>query len=123
MRAVAIPVDDITGVAGFLKEGDRLDILATVEIPMLNASGMEESTLLTLVVLQNIELLAVGTNPETNLKKNSSGANTLTLAVSVQDAQALVLATEQGKIRILLRPPMDHSEVLTRAFQMKDFIP
>ena len=51
-RAVTVPVDQVVGVAGLLKAGDHVDVIATFEV------GDE---LVARTILQDIELLAVGT--------------------------------------------------------------
>lgn len=62
MRAVTVAVDPVTGVAGLLKAGDRVDVVATFEIE-------EGANLISKTILQDIELLALGsqtiTPPET----------------------------------------------------------
>ena len=120
-RALAIPVNDISGVAGYLKVGNRVDIIATLDLGMLDSSGKEQSTPVSVLCLQDIEILAIGKNPEANVQKNSTGVNTLTLAVSIQEAQPLVLASERGSLRLLLRTPADHSRVQPQPYRIQDF--
>ncbi|HCF71997.1 MAG TPA: Flp pilus assembly protein CpaB, partial [Syntrophomonas sp.] len=47
---------------------------------------------------------------------------TLTLAVSPDQARPLVLATERGEIRLLLRSPVDDSQYVLPPFRMNNFI-
>ena len=54
MRAIAVRVDDVVGVAGFIHADDRVDVLVTLRPTYQGA----EST--TKVFLQNIKVLAVG---------------------------------------------------------------
>lgn len=108
-RAVAIPIDSVSGVAGFLKVGDHVDIIATLDLSREAVS---------VVALQDIEILAIGNNTEAG----NEGTRTLTLAVSLSDARPLVLATERGTVRLLLRPAVDKTKEIVAPFSMEDFL-
>jgi pilus assembly protein CpaB len=112
MRAVTIGLDQVIGVAGFLKPGDRVDVIATYDL---------DSNTYTRTVLQNAELLAIGPDAgensgtsKPNDKVESKVASTATLAVMPQDAEKLFLADSKGKLRLTLRPPEDRSIVSSR---------
>ncbi|MDD2401484.1 MAG: Flp pilus assembly protein CpaB [Clostridia bacterium] len=120
-RAMSIPVDEVSGVAGLLKPGDRVDVMAVASIP--DSSGENES-LYSFVVLQDVGILAVGGNLEIgkNQDKNKQvGKSTLTLAVTVEEARVLLLANQKGVIRIILRSPIDTDTVQAMPFQTRDF--
>lgn len=121
MRAVSIPVDSTSGVSGYIKPGDRVDIAATVDIPVSNEAG-GSAIAVTAITLQDIEVLAVGNNPDLTVKKNAEEAKTLTLAVSIKDAPPLILASERGNIRLMLRPPVDKSKTSVAPFKLNDFM-
>src|SRR5579871_4375601 len=57
MRAVAVRVNDVVGVAGFVTPGMRVDILIAGNPPGANSVGTLSKTL-----LQNIEVLSAGQN-------------------------------------------------------------
>ncbi|HEY3415012.1 MAG TPA: Flp pilus assembly protein CpaB [Armatimonadota bacterium] len=106
-RAVAVPIDPVSGVAGYLKPGDRVDVLATF-------SGHESDV--TRVVLQDIELMAIGNQPATtaNVKDKPNApaeAVTATLAVNPEQMSVLALVTARAKIQLALRSPDDHAYV------------
>ena len=119
-RAVSIPVNEISGVAGFIKVGDRIDIMATLDIP--GATAADKPIPYTFLTVQNIEVLAIGENPDSSDKKNPGGAKTLTLAVSLQEAQPLILASERGNLRVLLRSPVDQSRTNLAPFPLQNFL-
>ncbi|PKM76265.1 MAG: Flp pilus assembly protein CpaB [Firmicutes bacterium HGW-Firmicutes-15] len=121
-RAVSIPVNEISGVAGFIKVGDRVDIIATIDLPSVSLQGAEKMSAYSILTLQDIEVLAIGENPEILDKKNPGGGKTLTLAVSLQEAQPLVLASERGNLRVLLRSPVDQSRTNLAPFQLNNFL-
>ena len=109
MRAITVGLDSISGVAGFLKPGNHVDVLATIT---------EDKTTVTLTVLQDVELLALGQEsqptPEDRPKASGKPARvetqpTATLAVTPEQAQRLVLAESKGKLRLALRSIEDHT--------------
>jgi pilus assembly protein CpaB len=106
-RAVTVPIDPVSGVAGYLKPGDRVDVLATY-------SGSENNT--ARVVLQDVELLAIGNQPASTTdvkdKPNTpADAVTATLAGSADQMQLLALTAAKAKIQLALRSPDDHAYV------------
>lgn len=120
-RAVSIPTDSISGVSGYIKAGDRVDIVATVDIALGDAASGNTNAY-SVLSLQDIEVLAVGENPELLTKKSAEGAKTITLAVSVQEAQPLILGSERGNLRLLLRSPIDKTKTALTPYQLKDFL-
>ena len=97
MRAVAVPVDEVVGVAGFVKPGDRVDIIVT-------ASGVGETGDVAFTVLEDIQVLAVAQETEDKTQGKAKVSTSVTLAVSPSDAEKLVLAERIGKLRLALRP-------------------
>jgi pilus assembly protein CpaB len=117
MRAVSIPVDDVSGVGNYIKPGDKVDVMATVDID--TGGGGNTYTVLT---LQNIEVLAVGSFKDMSGKKTDNSKPILILAVSVAQASPLVLASERGNLRLLLRPPVDQSTTYLAPLQLQNLI-
>lgn len=114
-RAITVAVDDVSGIAGLIRPGDRIDVAAAVNIP----EGQKEIPF-ALVVLQNIQVLAVGRNMEV---KDTQDNKTVTLAVTVEEARPLVLASSKGSIRLMLRSPADNSTFYTIPFKAENFLP
>lgn len=105
-RAIAIPVDDISGVGGMLKAGDHVDIIATL------AGNEDPPVNYTAVVLQDITVLAVNAalaNTKTDEKAKEPAQKTVTLAVDLDGGLKLKMAAERGSISLMLRPPTDSS--------------
>ena len=97
-RAVAVRVDDVTGVAGFIVPGDLVDIQYVSEpnpdldIPLYRSD----------IILQSVRVL--GIDQSQNRKQDAPEvARTVTLEVSHMDAQALAIAQEGGVISLVLR--------------------
>jgi pilus assembly protein CpaB len=109
MRAIAVRVDDVVGVAGFIHADDRVDVLVT----MRGGRPGAEST--TKVFLQNVKVLAVGQEVETadRSRLHATPATVATLLVSPQDAERLVLAQTEGRIMLTLRSWTDSQPVDT----------
>ena len=64
-RAVTILVDNISSVAGMLKPGDYVDVMAALQVPVQVAEGKQEGQLGILPLFQNVLVLAVGQNSST----------------------------------------------------------
>lgn len=96
-RAVSVAVNEVVGVAGFVKPGDRVDVLATVDDPY------REETITT-TVLQDVEVLAIAQDMEEEVDKKPKVTTTVTLAVDLMEAQKVTLAEETGTLRLALRP-------------------
>jgi pilus assembly protein CpaB len=97
MRAVSVRVNDVVSVAGFVQPGSRVDILSTG-----NVAGNDRQTS---TVLENVLVLAVGKNLDQNAEAPT--APVITLAVSPDDAQKLALVSQEGRIQLSLRNPLD----------------
>ena len=90
-RAMAVGVNEVIGVSGFILPKDRVDVIATRSDPKSSET-----------ILQNIEVLAVGKRLEQEGKQNIE-VPTVTLAVTPEEAERLAFALNEGKIHIALR--------------------
>jgi pilus assembly protein CpaB len=100
MRAVSVRVNDVVSVAGFVQPGSRVDVLATGN----QGSGNDRQTT---TVLENVAVIAVGKNLERNANGDAQTAPVITLLVSPDDGQRLTLASQEGRIQLALRNPLD----------------
>ena len=109
MRAIAVKVDDVVGVAGFIHADDCVDVIVTLRP---SYAGSESTTK---VFLQNIKVLAVGQEVDNGDKTrlHATPATVATLLVSPQDAERLVLAQNEGRIMLTLRSWTDSLPVET----------
>lgn len=98
MRAVSVRVNDVVSVAGFVQPGTRVDVLAT------GAQGSDHQTT---TVLENVAVIAVGKNLDRNASADAPAAPVITLLVSPDDAQKLALVSQEGRIQLSLRNPLD----------------
>ena len=103
MRACAIKVNDVVGVAGFVVSGMRVDVLISGQPPSGNPSdGPRVRTL-----LQNIEVLSAGTNFRKDQEGKPEQAQVVNLLVTPPQAEILSLASNETHIQLVLRNPMD----------------
>ena len=100
MRATAVRSNDIVGVAGFLYPGCRVDVLATLTPP--SGAGPFTET-----VLQDVEVLTAGQTSEPDSQGKPQSVNVVTLLLSPEDSQKLLLASNQGSIQFVLRSGAD----------------
>lgn len=107
MRAVTVAMDPVIGVAGFLRPGDHVDVVATFK---------DNQSITARTVIQNVQLLALGPQMEKGrIQKDGdkpaqiSNKDTATLLVTPSQAERLVLAENQGKLRLVLRGVNDKS--------------
>ncbi len=121
-RAVTLRVNEVTGVAGFLRPGDRVDVLATLP---REVAGEEK----TVLVAGNLEILAVAQSTEGKEEPVPLEALTsVTLAATPEQAAVLTLAEERGSLRMLLRPVVEEErhgsvEVTGEFFQHPEELP
>jgi len=118
MRAIAVRVDDVVGVAGFIHADDRVDVLVTLR-PSTSAGQS-----VTKVFLQNTKVLAVGQEVDNGDKSrlHATPATVATLLVSPQDAERLVLAQSEGRIMLTLRSWTDSLPVATEGASPTELI-
>ena len=110
MRALAVRVNDIIGVAGFVVPGTHVDVIVTAHT---NQDTMSRA------VLSNIQVLSAGTRLEQQKKDGQPiPTSVVTLLLTPQDAERLALASNDGSIVLSLRNPIDVDETKTSGARM-----
>jgi pilus assembly protein CpaB len=105
MRAEAVKVDDVVGVAGFVTPGMRVDVLIS-GVPPGPANPAEGPIVKTL--LQNIEVLSAGTDIQQDRgEAKPKQVQVVNLLVTPEQAEDLALAGSQMHIQLVLRNPLD----------------
>lgn len=119
-RAITLPVDKIRGVAKLIKPGDRIDLLAALDIGQGRKQRKEIKT-----IMQDVIILATGLRVTNELPRlyekigadeyikniaSDTSFDTITVEVSPKEAQNLVyiLSTSPGSLFMTLRHPSDH---------------
>jgi pilus assembly protein CpaB len=104
MRACAVKVDEVVNVSGFVTPGMRVDVLISGTPP-----GQENSKQGTLsrTLLQNIQVLSAGTDYQKDAEGKAKTVQVVNLLVTPEQAEILSLASNQVKIQLVLRNPLD----------------
>ncbi len=108
MRATTVRINDVSGVAGFVKPNDTVDVLITREA--IGPDGVQTGQQVTDVLLQNVRVIAMGASVNANNQKPSSTRST-TLEVTPVDAQKLVLGQQLGSLSLVLRKPGEEQNI------------
>lgn len=111
MRATSVKSDEVVGVAGFLFPGSHVDVLVTFRSDRLPTPETQ-------IVLQDVEILTVGQKLEPDPQGKPETVNVVTLLLTPEDSQKLVLASSQGGIQFVLRNGADHTMVKAVPIQM-----
>ena len=109
MRAATIRVNDVVGVAGFVRPGARVDVLIAGNPPGAKGNlGMVTKTL-----LQNMEVLSAGQDIQKDAEGKPVSVQTVNLLVTPEQAETLSLASNETRIQLVLRNPLDTKTVKT----------
>jgi pilus assembly protein CpaB len=110
MRAMAVRVNDVVGVAGFVVPGAHVDVIVTIK-----PEGEKDS--LSRVVLSDVQVLSAGTRIDQEKAKEGQampGTSVVTLLLTPEDSEKLVLAQHEGSITLILRNPLDRQPTETQ---------
>ncbi len=108
MRASTVRINDVSGVAGFVKPNDTVDVLITRQA--IGPDGAQRGEQVTDVLLQNIRVIAMGQDAA-GAKDKPSSTRSATLEVTPVDAQKLVLGQQLGSLSLVLRKPGDEQNI------------
>lgn len=103
MRAVAVRVNEVVGVAGFVNPGSRVDVLVSGNPP----GGSRELGSRTKTLLQNLEVLSAGQDFKKDAEGKPVQVQVVNLLVTPEQAEVLSLASNQTTIQLVLRNPLD----------------
>lgn len=108
MRAVTLRVNDVTGIAGFVLPGMRVDVLVTGHPP-----NSDTSVTATPLQLQNLLVLSAGTVMQPDARGQAMPAQTVTLLGTPEQAETLTLASSDARIQLVLRNGSDQTVTKT----------
>jgi pilus assembly protein CpaB len=103
MRAVSVSVSDVVTVSGFVTPGTRADLMLT----MVNPATSEQTTK---TILQNVTALAADKVVTQDPAGKPLTYGVLTVLLTPEDAEKLVLASSTGSIQLALRNRVDVKE-------------
>ncbi|HEY0630339.1 MAG TPA: Flp pilus assembly protein CpaB [Sphingomicrobium sp.] len=108
MRASTVRINDVSGVAGFVKPNDTVDVLVTRTA--IGPDGAQTGQQVTDVLLQNVRVIAMGSDA-VGADGKPSPTNSTTLEVTPIDAQKLVLGQQLGALSLVLRKPGEEQNI------------
>jgi pilus assembly protein CpaB len=111
MRAMAVKVNDVIGVAGYVVPGARVDIVATVR---------QTDDAMARVLVSNVQVLTAGTRTDQQQAKDGKSipSTVVTLMVTPAQAERIALASAEGQLTLMLRNPLDLSEPETPGIRL-----
>jgi pilus assembly protein CpaB len=115
MRAISVRVNEVVGVAGFVVPGTLVDVLVTVR----PTNGPADEPM-TRTVVSKVRVLTAGTKYDQEKSKGGEPIPTsvVTLSVLPEDAERIALASNEGKITLSLRNPLDVVSTDTKGIKL-----
>jgi pilus assembly protein CpaB len=101
MRAVSVPVNNITGIAGFVFPGDRIDLVLTISVTRPDDPEVNERRAAQ-TVIRNARVIAIDQKTGSEAAEPTVG-KVATLEVSPEQAERVTLAIQMGELSLTLR--------------------
>jgi pilus assembly protein CpaB len=117
MRGVSVRVDDVISIAGFVVPGTRVDVMVTLD------QGSQSGDPVTKLILQMIPVLTSGQVVEQDINGEPIQVTVITLLVTPEQAEELVLAATRGRIQLALRNTLDVDSVDTQGARLNSLVP
>ena len=112
-RAMTVKVDDVVGVSGFIMPGSFVDVVAII-VPY-GQQGTEAQGPISKIVLQSIKVLASGPKIDSpDNQREPTNVKAVTLQVTPEQAEKLVLAANEGKLQLVMRNYGDQEDTQTK---------
>lgn len=102
-RAIAIAVNQVSGVSGFIIPGSKVDVL-------LSATPEAGGDTVTTTVLENVTVLSTGHKQQPNANGQPENVPVVNMLLTPDQTELLYLATQEGRIQLVLRNPKDDEE-------------
>ncbi len=117
-RALTTEVDEVNSISGMLRPTDHIDLMATARGTGSNSKEV------TFALLSNVQVLATG---QVTRKRDGSDKphtyTTITLSVSPDDAERIVVAKNSGRLTAVLRNPDDAQPNAIKVMSIDDVVP
>jgi pilus assembly protein CpaB len=114
-RAMSVRINDVAGIAGLIQPNSRVDVLVNISEP---TTGKQVAKLF----MENMRVLAIGTELQRDASGKPISAPTVTLAVTPEEAERLAVAMNQGSIAMVLRGYGDPDSVKTKGASSSDVL-
>ena len=115
MRAMAVRVDDVNGVAGFVLPEARVDVLLTG-----SPKNRADLGRVTRTILSNVRVISAGEHLAPDASGRPKRVPVVTLLLTLRQAELLTLASSQGRIQLVLRNSMDQEQLETKGVREQE---
>lgn len=106
-RAMAVKGNEVMGLSGFVRPGDRVDVIVSMTV------GQNDDPV-TKLVLERVKILATGTQLSApNEEGKTASVDVYTLELSPAQSERMALAATQGTLHFALRNEQDDAKILT----------
>jgi pilus assembly protein CpaB len=112
-RAVTVSVDDVRGVAGFVLPGDFVDIVLIADDGSTKRQSYSD------ILLEHVKVLAID-QVASEGEGQPTVAKAVTVEVTKEQAQKILLATNIGKLSLILARPLESNPDPNRRVSEKD---
>jgi pilus assembly protein CpaB len=107
MRASSVAVDAVSGNAGLIFPGDRVDLILTQTLAAESGGESLAQRWASETILENVRVIAVDQNLASDPTRRNAAqaevARTITLEVNPRDAEKVALASGLGRLSLSLR--------------------
>ena len=110
---MTVPVDDVRGVAGFVLPGDFVDIVVIADDGSTKRQSYSD------ILLEHIKVLAID-QVASEGEGQPTVAKAVTVEVTKEQAQKILLATNIGKLSLILSRPLESNPDPNRRVSEKD---
>jgi pilus assembly protein CpaB len=108
-RAMSVKGNAVMGLAGFVRPGDRVDVI----VSLVQGRGKQDEPI-TKLVLERVKVLATGTQLQASSEEGKTASvDVYTLELTPEESERLALAATQGTLNFALRNELDTDKVLT----------
>jgi len=115
-RAITVKVDEASGVAGFVKPEDVVDVLVTLDKNEFKSDPVSRT------ILQKLLVLGIGQEIEQKPGDKAKVVPTVTLEVTPEEGEKLSLAAKEGNITLALRPPVENDAIDTSGIRLSELM-
>ena len=105
MRAVAIRVQEVSGVGGFIMPGDHVDVILSLKLKIdrkTQDSGEPFAEFTSETIVRNVRVMGID-QAFNDFEENVVKASSVTLEVSSKQAEIIALADSRGELSLMLR--------------------
>jgi len=119
MRAVAVKGNKVMGLSGFVRPGNRVDVLVTVDV----AQNGGKDHAFTKTILENLKVLATGTELEVSGDDGQTASvDVYTLEMTSTESEKLAFAATKGTLHFALRNPGESTGLKTPGIDVDDLV-